>query len=318
MHPVVIMAYDKSPAINKAVAALEEAGMEVRVLNTNHAKLADFLGALAGEDDEDQEHSDDVPPEDEDTPPADDEEQIATESLTVFIDDEPVETVLVEGESVLIPNGRMVGTKAAYMVNESHFAFWPGLAEDGLFDMTHNVQVRVDGDRAVFTDVKIAEAAARPQLRLNESVYLKLVEGKVKSELTMAQVMGSFAEAVEDIVDKYKSKEVKDSTTASAPDTSKFIAHRSGKISHDKNVHIHGGYYGFSKTYEQFLKIGGGLPSELQTEMVKELFSFLSDDIDVEVKYAEHVSIECSDGSVHLSREFGTNWGGVGAYKSKA
>ena len=188
MHPIVIMAYDKSPAITKAVAALEEAGMEVRVLNTAHAKLADFLGALAGEDDEeDQEPKDEPKTEDEpkepnddvsaDELPAEEEPPIATEALICLVDGEEIEVQLVEGKSELVPNGLMVGSKTAYMVNESHFAFWPVTQGDGMFDLTHQVQVTFS-DRAMYEDVSIAQPGPKALLKLNKETYAKIQEAK--------------------------------------------------------------------------------------------------------------------------------------------
>jgi hypothetical protein len=137
MHPVVIMSYDKGPAISKAVAALEEAGMEVIVLNTKTAKLVQFLGALAGETDDEEEDKDDkeAPPADEppvdevptDTPP-EDEEPVVEESLDVFVNEEPIKAIIVEGNDVvLIANGiegRRAGEKVTYKLNESAFSFW--------------------------------------------------------------------------------------------------------------------------------------------------------------------------------------------------
>lgn len=187
MHPVVIMAYDKSPAINKAVAALEEAGMEVRVLNTNHAKLADFLGALAGDDEDDEDEdipaapsedasSDgDAPPDDGD-PPEDDEITIAAESCIGFIDGEEILVERTSGSSELYPSGLMVGSKTAYAINESHFSFWPVSIGDGMFDLTHNVQIAFD-DKAVFENIVIKEAVQRPVLKLNKEVFDRLAEG---------------------------------------------------------------------------------------------------------------------------------------------
>lgn len=189
MHPVVIMSYDKSPAINKAVEALEEAGLEVRVLNTNHAKLADFLGALAGEDDEEERAGDDALPSDEDTPPSDedtppddgdppedDEITIAAESCIGFIDGEEILVERTSGSSELYPSGLMVGSKTAYAVNESHFSFWPVSIGDGMFDLTHNVQIAFD-NKAVFENIVIKEAVQRPVLKLNKEVFDRLTEG---------------------------------------------------------------------------------------------------------------------------------------------
>lgn len=134
MHPIVIMSYDKSPAITKAVAILEEAGMEVRVLNTATARLAEFLGALAGDDDEIPEPE--IAPEPEveqekeiEEPVADEGEgEIATEGL---VDDELIQIKLVEGcHLVLKPSIISVGARTTYSLNESEFAFWPMARDD--------------------------------------------------------------------------------------------------------------------------------------------------------------------------------------------
>lgn len=184
MHPIVIMAYDKSPAINKAVAALEEAGMEVRVLNTKHAKLAEFLGALAGDD---EELEDDTPPpeerknepaSDEDTPPEEtpeEEPELATESVLGLIDGEPILIEAHDGPSELYPNGLMVGAKTGYAINEAHFSFWPVSQGEGLFDLTRQVQVEING-AALFTNISIKEAVEKPMLKLNREQFNSLKE----------------------------------------------------------------------------------------------------------------------------------------------
>jgi hypothetical protein len=181
MHPIVIMAYDKSPAINKAVAALEEAGMEVRVLNTRHAKLAEFLGALAGEDDELEDDTppptEDEPTPDEDTPPEDtpteDEPELATESVLGMLNGEPILIEAHDGPSELHPNGLMIGAKTAYAINEAHFSFWPASSGEGLFDLVHQVQVEINGS-TLFTDIMIKEATEKPVLKLNREQYALL------------------------------------------------------------------------------------------------------------------------------------------------
>lgn len=167
MHPIVIMSYDKSPAISKAVAILQEAGMEVCVLNTATAKLKDFLGALAGQGDEpeDEVQSDDQPAD----PPAEDPEPVpkptaapsvpvknsavknqpvATEAL---VNGEKVLVELVEGDTITLHSSKFVsGLKTTYQLNESTFSFWP--AQDSaevsctidliLLDEQHHVDVQ--------------------------------------------------------------------------------------------------------------------------------------------------------------------------------
>lgn len=177
-HPVVIMSYDKSPAITKAVAALEEAGMEVMVLNTKTAKLVDFLGALAGEDpdaeDEDAEGADDAAPAEElpaDTEPApaeddelaaaqaaadEEEEPLATEAL---IAGEKVAVKIVEGSQlVLHPTTISIGAKTFYSLNEAQFAFWPSAVSNE--PVTGGVELEVGKYKpTTLTKVTFGEAA---------------------------------------------------------------------------------------------------------------------------------------------------------------
>lgn len=169
MHPVVIMAYDKSPAITKAVAALEEAGLEVTVLNTKTAKLVQFLGALAGEDDEEETDAPaaDEPPADEpptDEPPAEEpapEEEAPVEEA--IVNDEKVIVEYVEGDQlVLRPSsieGGRYGTKAEYALNESQFAFWSEKKEgEGL---KTRVMLEHKGE-SHFTEVLLDRETANP------------------------------------------------------------------------------------------------------------------------------------------------------------
>lgn len=324
MHPVVIMSYDKSPAINKAVEALEEAGLEVRVLNTNYAKLADFLGALAGEDDEEEHAGDDTPPSEEtaeDTQPSDDESDtvdedpgITSESLKLIVDGEELDTVIVEGKSELIPNGRMIGGKTAYMINESHYAFWPAM-EDGLYDMTHNVQVQM-GDWATYTDVTIAEAAEKPLLKLNLDTYIRLCESSsVTVDKSMADVVDDAADVMSEIVDDYKKHEGGQDSVPAAPDTSKFKAIKYGMIDHIAGLTVPGGYYGFTRRYEHFLKLGTTVDASVRKEMMTKFFNHLSDDIGATIKQGDWATIKCNDGVVYIGTVSGTAWGGVGVYR---
>jgi len=190
MHPIVIMSYDKSPAITKAVAILEEAGMEVRVLNTANARLADFLGALAGDDDEIPEPaSEPDEPEvdlskDTDKPVADDavedegEGEVATEGL---VDDELIKIKLVEGFNlVLKPSIINVGARTTYSLNESEFAFWPMARDDDT--LTESVSIKfnaVSEDISGIFPVILSKQASTPATLEVGRAWLK--EAKVRS-----------------------------------------------------------------------------------------------------------------------------------------
>lgn len=178
MHPIVIMSYDKSPAINKAIEIFEEAGFEVRVLNTKTARLVEFLGALAGEDDEappKEEPAAEAPKEEpaeepaagaDEAPP---EEPPVKEELFVLVDGEQVRVELTEGVNELVPNGLMVGKKTAYALNETHFSFWPGDTQN----LERDVQVQL-GDKAKFVTVRVTEAGEVPLLKLDRGVFEEL------------------------------------------------------------------------------------------------------------------------------------------------
>jgi hypothetical protein len=192
MHPVVIMCYEKSPAINKAVEIFKDEGLDVRVLNTKTARLVEFLGALAGEDDEPPKEpeapkdeapkeepeapKDDAPKADDkirkEPPPADDphpEWSKFSEELFIVVDGERVKVELTEGLNELTPNGLMVGKKTAYALNETHFSFWPGDTQN----LEHDVQVQL-GDLAKFVTVRVTEAGETPLLKLDRGVFEEL------------------------------------------------------------------------------------------------------------------------------------------------
>lgn len=191
MHPIVMIAGDKDPAIGKAVEDLEAAGFEVRVLNSAKAKLIDFLGAIAGADEEAEE----VPAEDEvvDEPealkpkvkkeptaeptdelppevPTDDEESDETDPLDprnlikkeARIAGELVQVQLVEGGGITLhPSAITAGAKTFYALNESQFSFWPSAVSNE--PITGGVELSLNGEEIThLTKVIFSEEAMNP------------------------------------------------------------------------------------------------------------------------------------------------------------
>lgn len=174
MHPIVIVASDKDPAIGAAVDSLQAAGFEVRVLNTATAKLVDFLGALAGEDDEEEaapEKKPDAPeePKDEPKPPKDEPAEEPAEDdpldpakMEAKISGEPVLVEIVEGKDIVLhPSTIQAGAKTFYTLNESQFSFWPAAVSDE--PITGRVELELQG-RPVehLTRVIFSEEAMNP------------------------------------------------------------------------------------------------------------------------------------------------------------
>ena len=184
MHPIVIIASDKDPAIGAAVEGLEAAGFEVRVLNSATAKLVDFLGALAGEDDgeDDEEEPKPAPSVRLNLPPAaevapakdgeDDEDDDAEDPLhpskmEALINGEPIEVELVDGPSITLhPNSISAGARTSYTLNESQFSFWPSAISNA--PITGIVELLLHGEdpghlaKVVFSE----EAMAPPVLKI--------------------------------------------------------------------------------------------------------------------------------------------------------
>lgn len=171
MHPVVIMAHEKSEALDAAKKSLEEAGMKVKILMTGSAKMVDFLGALADVEDEPADETPAEQPEgseEAEVKPEGGEEGEAEEKpkMEAIVNGEKVDVELINGETELHPNSLIPGNKTAYSINESLFSFW----KSDVNDMTHEVQIQV-GDVAEWTRVIIKEARERPLLKLNRQIF---------------------------------------------------------------------------------------------------------------------------------------------------
>ena len=95
------------------------------------------------------------------------------------------------------------------------------------------------------------------------------------------------------------------------PDSSKFTASRGGMIELSHNVHIHGGQYGISETYQLFFKIGGGLSSTIKEKLKKEVHHIV-EGYCMSGKFELNWPLLCSNGLLRITETHGTNWGGFG------
>jgi hypothetical protein len=198
MHPIVIIASDKDPAIGAAVDGLQAAGFEVRVLNTATAKLVDFLGALAGEDDEeDLEKKPDAPEEDAESKdvkpqkdaapvevaePGDENDPLDPKKMEALISGEPVTVEIVDGtEITLHPSTIQAGAKTFYSLNEAQFAFWPSAISNE--PITGGVDLSLNGDDiGHLTKVTFSEEAMNPPVLKIGREWLK-ASGRGNKEL---------------------------------------------------------------------------------------------------------------------------------------
>lgn len=171
MHPVIIMAHEKSDALTAAQKSLEDAGMKVKVLMTGSAKMVDFLGALADVEGSEEEPKGEAAPKggDEEVPSGGEEEVAPAggeQKMEAIIDGERIACELTEGQSELYPSGLIIGTKTLYTLNECDYSFWPA----DIMTLDHDVQVQF-GDKARFVTVEVKGSRTKPLIRLNRKIY---------------------------------------------------------------------------------------------------------------------------------------------------
>ena len=146
-----------------------------------------------------------------------------------------------------------------------------------------------------------------------------LVESNKKYYFTTETANSVFSHVTQEmkhLADKYKEHEAKASKSAAAPNTSSFIATRSGMIEFCENVHIHGGQYGLPRTYRVFIKIGGNVKPEIFKKIEEDLVNIVAE-FDVNGKFEIPGILNCSNGQLIFGTEDGTNWGGIGMFFQK-
>jgi hypothetical protein len=180
MHPIVLISSDKDPAIGKAVDLLQDAGFEVRVLNSATAKLVDFLGALAGADDEeeaepkapeDEQPSEKADKEPKDDAPADDEDPLDPTKMEALVSNERVIVEIVDGAGLTLhPSSVTVAARTVYTLNESQYAFWP--AATGNDPIFTGVDLELEG-ATYWVQAQLSETTANPPVLKIGRAWLK-------------------------------------------------------------------------------------------------------------------------------------------------
>lgn len=115
------------------------------------------------------------------------------------------------------------------------------------------------------------------------------------------------AKQLNKIIKKYKKYEADDSSTPSAPNTGVFKAHISGKIWGIVNDYLRAGYYGVNRNYVIGVKIGGGIPLDINRKIKEEVYQVL-------FPYEEYNG---GDGGVMIDDSTGTNYDTIGLACSK-
>jgi hypothetical protein len=176
-------------------------------------------------------------------------------------------------------------------------------AGEDLFDLADDYNTDVDTVLDIISGkIKFNSIAEG----LNEAAYMDDVE------LTASQFHAAISRIMKGLVNEYQSEVQASTSTPSAPDTSKFRATVGGMIEYATRLAVHGGYYGGSKQYIDFIKIGAGIPRQVTKDLMRDFAAHMEEQFDITV--TPGVSIATEDGYVFSFQveEGGTNWGGFG------
>jgi len=107
---------------------------------------------------------------------------------------------------------------------------------------------------------------------------------------------------------KYQKHVAGTNSTPAGPDTSKFSATRSGMIAFEKDVTVHGNYYGSDRFYQNFVKIGGNVDYDIKKKMEAEFREWLA----TATGEANYSYVTPDRYYIVVGDANGTNWGGYG------
>ena len=131
------------------------------------------------------------------------------------------------------------------------------------------------------------------------------------SEFSSEKIIAIFMNLINEMKIELEPHQTQNTSIPAAPNTAKFMASVSGKVSLEKNVIIHGAYNS-SVMYDSFLKIGSGIKLDITIPIKRKFINSFKENLDIELA-SENSHIKCSDGkTVSIAFTYGTNWGGVG------
>ena len=140
---------------------------------------------------------------------------------------------------------------------------------------------------------------------------------KAEISFTIDEVDDRVASMMKRLVKEYQNHVTTDRTIPSGPDTSKFSTTQQGTISYVKGQHVAGGTYGFSRSYEHFVKVGGAVDYKIERQMKNDFLMMVSNLTD-EGEFNEDDVLVTADGyKVRFGKVSGSAWGGFGLWYEK-
>lgn len=131
------------------------------------------------------------------------------------------------------------------------------------------------------------------------------------SDISSEKIVAIFMNLIHQMKLELEPHQTQNTSIPAAPNTAKFMASVSGKVSLEKNVTIYGAYNTYV-TYDSFLKIGSGINYDIVFPLKKKFMNDFQEALKIELA-TENSHIDCSDGkTVSIAFTYGTNYGGVG------
>ena len=129
---------------------------------------------------------------------------------------------------------------------------------------------------------------------------------------TTNEIFSMACQLAREIVEDYQDEVTGKQTVSAPPDTSKFSTTKEGMIEFCKKEIKHGGYYGFTRLMQPFIKVGANVRQGVLDQIIKEFTEAMYYGTDAEFGEKSKPVRTANGDLVWLEVVRGTAWGGVG------
>ena len=172
-----------------------------------------------------------------------------------------------------------------------------------------------DRDGAYRTGRALSSLLGKPTVRDSQETISESYQADIS--FTIDEVDERVESMMKRLVQEYQQHTTSDKTIPAGPDTSKFSTTQKGMITYVKGLHSSGGYYGFARFFEHFVKVGGAVPARIEIQMRKDFLMMVSN-LTQEGEFNEKDVLKTSDGyKIRYGEVNGSAWGGFGLWYEK-
>lgn len=114
--------------------------------------------------------------------------------------------------------------------------------------------------------------------KLGESRTLRENHEELPVHVTFDQFRNHVGGIMQEIANRYKNHEKSSSSSPAAPDSSKFRSSSEGMIKYVGAITVPGGYYGVTKHFSNFIKIGANVSSDIVKKIKQEFLDYFMEE----------------------------------------